>query len=104
MVRERHCSGQPCTESAQIYCSLLRAQDANCRNYYLLILFFGLASLYSFLDLQRKQSLQKSQKITGKTTVNGLGYAVVTLFHINLTVSTAMFLHEPEATCAALYT
>lgn len=54
-------------------------------NYYLLIIFFALATIYSFLDLRRQQRTQKGQYAAGKSTVNGLGYAVVTLFHINLT-------------------
>ena len=58
----------------------------SCRNYYLLIIFFGLATTYSFLDLRRQQRSQKGQYAVGNSTVNGLGYAVVTLFHINLTV------------------
>lgn len=62
-----------------------------CRNYYLLILFFALATLYSFLDLRRQQIRQKGQKSAGTATVNGLGYTVITLFHINLTVSQLHF-------------
>ena len=58
----------------------------SCRNYYLLIVFFALATVYSFLDLQRQQRSPKGQPPAGSATVNGLGYAVVTLFHINLTV------------------
>ena len=58
-----------------------------CRNYYLLIIFFALATVYSFVDLQRQQRSQKGQPPAGNATVNGLGYAVITLFHINLTVN-----------------
>lgn len=57
------------------------------RNYYLLITFFALATVYSFVDLQRQQRLKKGQTPAGTATVDGLGYAVVTLFHINLTVN-----------------
>ena len=67
-----------------------------CRNYYLLIAFFALATLYSFLDIQRQQIHQKGQKSAGTATVNGLGYTVITLFHINLTVSQ---LHFVSAAC-----
>ena len=43
-----------------------------CRNYSLLVFFFALAALY---------------RAVGEKRVNALGYYVVTLFHINLTVS-----------------
>ncbi len=52
------------------------------RNYYLLITFFALATLFSVLDVRRQQ---KGRNAADKP-VNGLGYFVVTLFHINLTV------------------
>ena len=58
----------------------------SCRNYYLLIVFFALATLYSLLDLRRQQRMWDGPHPAGNATVNGLGYAVVTLFHINLTV------------------
>ncbi len=61
------------------YCS-------NCRNYYLMIIFFALATLYSFLDIQRPQAATSKTSKAAKKPVNGLGYFVVTLFHINLTV------------------
>ena len=43
--------------------------------------------MYSFLELQRQQRSQTGQIPAGNATVDGLGYAVVTLFHINLTAS-----------------
>lgn len=64
----------------------------SCRNYYLLILFFGVAALYSILDVRRQHSIkgkhrmQTRSSVTAKQNVNGLGYFVITLFHINLTV------------------
>lgn len=54
-------------------------------NYYLLILFFALATLFSFLDRPRQQAVQKRNRAAPHQPVNGLGYFVVTLFHINLT-------------------
>ena len=58
-----------------------------CRNYSLLVFFFALAALYSTLDIQRQQADKKKSKAAGDKTINALGYYVVTLFHINLTVS-----------------
>lgn len=61
-------------------------------NYYLLILFFGVAALYSSLDLRRQKAskIQRAKNDEGHASadrqhVNGLGYFVVALFHINLT-------------------
>ncbi|KAL0051828.1 hypothetical protein WJX82_002729 [Trebouxia sp. C0006] len=54
-------------------------------NYYLMIIFFALATLYSFLDIQRQQAATSKTSKAAKKPVNGLGYFVVTLFHINLT-------------------
>ena len=63
----------------------------NCRNYYLMIIFFALATLYSFLDIQRQQAATSETSKAAKKPVNGLGYFVVTLFHINLTVRLAYY-------------
>lgn len=51
-----------------------------------MIIFFALATLYSFLDIQRQQAATSKTSKAAKKPVNGLGYFVVTLFHINLTV------------------
>lgn len=58
-----------------------------CRNYSLLVFFFALAALYSILDVQRQKADKRSRRAVGEKRVNALGYYVVTLFHINLTVS-----------------
>lgn len=75
-----------------------------CRNYYLLIVFFGIATLYSSLIVHRQQTEQKGQKSikAAEKPVNGLGYFVVTLFHINLTVCLA-YLHLPVTYQQALH-
>lgn len=67
------------SDNVESYCS-------NCRNYYLMIIFFALATLYSFLDIQRQQAATSKTSKAANKPVNGLGYFVVTLFHINLTV------------------
>jgi hypothetical protein len=51
-----------------------------------MIIFFALATLYSFLDIQRQQAATSKTSKAANKPVNGLGYFVVTLFHINLTV------------------
>ncbi|DBA87555.1 hypothetical protein WJX77_000518 [Trebouxia sp. C0004] len=54
-------------------------------NYYLMIIFFALATLHSFLDIQRQQAATSKTSKAANKPVTGLGYFVVTLFHINLT-------------------
>lgn len=56
-----------------------------------MIIFFALATLYSFLDIQRQQAATSETSKAAKKPVNGLGYFVVTLFHINLTVRLAYY-------------
>ena len=69
------------------FASPLQVMMCKCRNYSLLVFFFALAALYSILDVQRQQADKRNRRAVGEKRVNALGYYVVTLFHINLTVS-----------------